>query len=88
MRRVDALGQVHVGASLAGKSVLVEQWLDGVFLRFIADVPEGDAWWLKDPDRLRRALSWDEERSPMERALTAQAKPPKTKKKRKKKKRH
>jgi hypothetical protein len=66
-------GSVQVGPSLAGKSVRVEVWHDGVFLRFVDGIPEGEAWWLKDPEKLRRALAWAEERSPIESAMISAA---------------
>lgn len=69
VRRIDEGGRVLVGDTFAGKSVRVEVWQDGVFLRFVDDLPEGAEWWLKDPAKLRRALEWKEERSPIESAV-------------------
>jgi hypothetical protein len=84
VRSVDAEGRVLVGPSLAGKHVRVEIWQDGVFLRFLGtEVAEGDPWWLKDPDKLKRALSWGAEPSPLEMAVSSAATPSAPKKKRK-----
>lgn len=60
VKRVGETGQVSVGKSLAGRLVRVEPTQEGVFLRFVVDVAEKDAWWTQEPHRsqLQEALAW------------------------------
>lgn len=73
VKRVGATGQVSVGKNLAGKLVRVEQTQDGVFLRFVVDVAEKDAWWTLEPHKsqLQEALVWAEKNPPIETDLGA-----------------
>ncbi len=63
VKRIGETGQVSVGKALAGKLVRVEPQEGGVLLRFVVDVPEGDAWWTQEPYKteLRAALLWARE---------------------------
>jgi hypothetical protein len=88
VKRVGETGQVSVGKSLAGKLVRVEPTRDGVFLRFIVDVAENDAWWTHEPykSQLQKALAWAEKTPPaatdlgalLARATSAQTSPAQT----------
>ncbi len=73
VKRVGETGQVSVGKSLAGKLVRVEPAQDGVFLRFVVDVAEKDAWWTKEPHKsqLQEALAWAAKNPPAETDLGA-----------------
>jgi hypothetical protein len=73
VKRVGETGQVSVGKSLAGKLVRVEPTQEGVFLRFVVDVAEKDAWWAQEPHRsqLQQALAWAAKNPPAESDLGA-----------------
>jgi hypothetical protein len=63
LRVVDHEGNVFIGSAMAGRYVRVEVARDGIFLRFVGDAPDGDAWWIKQPEKLKKALDWTEETS-------------------------
>ena len=73
VKRVGETGQVSVGKSLAGKLVRVEPTQEGVFLRFVVDVAEKDAWWAQEPHKsqLQEALAWAAKNPPAESDLGA-----------------
>ncbi len=56
-----------------GKLVRVEPTQEGVFLRFVVDVAEKDAWWAKEPHKsqLQQALAWAAKNPPAESDLGA-----------------
>ncbi len=68
VKRVGEIGQVSVGKSLVGKLVRVEPTPEGVFLRFVVDVAEKDAWWAQEPHKsqLQEALAWAAKNPPSE----------------------
>lgn len=68
MKRVGETGQVSVGKSLAGKLVRVQPTQEGVFLRFVVDIAEKDAWWAQEPhqSQLQAALAWAAKNPPAE----------------------
>lgn len=73
VKRVGETGQISVGKSLAGKLVRVEPTQEGVFLRFVVDVAEKDAWWAQEPHKsqLQEALAWAAKNPPAESDLGA-----------------
>ena len=73
VKRVGETGQVSVGKSIAGKLVRVEPTQEGVFLRFVVDVAEKDAWWAQEPHKsqLQEALAWAAKNPPAESDLGA-----------------
>jgi hypothetical protein len=73
VKRVGDTGQVSVGKGLAGRLVRVEPTEEGVFLRFVVDVAEQDAWWTMEPHKthLIKALAWAADHPPAETDLRA-----------------
>jgi hypothetical protein len=66
---VGASGQISLGKQYAGRTVLVEQIEEGVWLLKVASViPDNELWMHTDPAKTRidQAIDWAEGNSPSE----------------------
>jgi hypothetical protein len=66
---VGASGQISIGKQYAGKTVLMEQTDEGVWLLKIArTIPESELWIHTEPSRTRidQAIRWSEENPAVE----------------------
>jgi putative transposon-encoded protein len=71
---VGASGQISIGKRYAGKTVVMEQVEEGVWLLKIAKViPESELWMHTEPEKTRidKAISWAKGNPPEETDLEA-----------------